>query len=59
MKVGSLVRLSGSPWFGTGLVVDLKEKSANVFFPNASIEHYPYDKTLVVHGVERLEVICE
>ena len=58
MRVGSLVKIFGSPWLGMGIVVDYSQNSATVFFPNASGEHYPYDKTAEVWR-ERLEVLCE
>ncbi|QDP62233.1 MAG: hypothetical protein GOVbin1807_232 [Prokaryotic dsDNA virus sp.] len=58
MQVGSLVKLLGSPWLGMGIVLDYSSNSATVFFPNASIDHYPYDKTVQIWR-ERLEVINE
>ena len=58
MRIGSLVKLFGSPWLGMGIVIDYSQNSATVHFPNASVEHYPYDETAEVWR-ERLEVLCE
>ena len=68
MRIGSLVKLFGSPWLGMGIVLDYSQNSATVFFPNANVEHYPYDKTAEVFctvkrqqwcNSHEMEVICE